>query len=1236
MGSEHRELIDEIFTEALRCRSAESRQEFLDRRCADLPDSVRDEIDELLSSDREASEIGFSRVARIDLAAPVPASAAEPSFVGPFRLLQKLGEGGMGVVYMAEQREPVQRNVAIKLIKPGMDSRHVVARFEAERQAISMMDHPNIAKVLEVGTTQAEQPYFVMELVKGIPITEYCDENQLSVRERLELFLPVCSAVQHAHLKGIVHRDLKPSNVLVAEYDNDAVPKVIDFGLAKAMEQRLTDKTLFTQFGQILGTIEYMSPEQAKLNQLDIDTRTDVYSLGVLLYELVTGSPPFDRTTLRQAAFDEMLRTIREVDPPTPSARVSTNVSFRQVSAKRSTEPKKLSSLIKGDLDSIVMKALDKERSRRYETSAALSDDIKRYLEDLPVSAARPSPIYLLKRFVRRNRIPVAIGTVISLALVVTSLMATLAWYSISQQARVIEVEKRRSQISQVKSLRAYASALFETQPVKSALLAEAAYELASAEELGDHAIGQAHGDLLSATMSIPGVPLPIEDQEVEALDISANGKWCIIRSKRQGLQVWALAGEQRSAPVLSREASTYCVYRNASQFCFPDKAGNLSHWDLSDDTLVERQEQYAHEDICAIGISADDRWLALAQRNGRLLIEDRKNPDLPPVVWKYPHVDNARYDLRFSPDGSWLMARVLGAEARDDVKRAKRTVHLWRVGQQSPDPLLIEHDDPVRLAVFAGPGQLITAVQREAYVWNLNAARANQVPRATIPSTAPGVFGLAAVGQRRVAVATGQLILHDVATSETRVLLGHNGHVRSVFVTSEGRYLVSGGEDTTVRVWDLSQEDPSEGHVVLRGLGGPVQRVVVDAGGQTVVAQSGQQIRAWSLSGDQVSASPFVLSAGSADANVTLRVAGFSASGNKVATGASDGTVRIWDLSDTFPVLQHSFGNSADVVFGLAWSENERFLVAAGNASDAVVWDLAEDEPADSPMYLSHHPEEQRTEDKKSCAIAPNGDWVMTGSKHDRKVRFWDMRTGSGPLKPIEFARHDGEIRETAISPNGRWVATAGADERVLLWDMKRAPARSPATLIGHQPGIFDIHFVNNDTLATADDAGLIRLWDCSSSPPSLNRVLGQGAGIWRLAMDEQRCIVVRFGVQRASLYDLTEEDPEERTIDISGFGQIKTLALSPSGKWLAAGGLHTVLLWDLTSDDIEGSRRVLWGHDGVVWALAFGPNDQWLVSGAEDGKAFVWPLVNVRLRSLTKRLTGRGLTEQERAKYF
>jgi tetratricopeptide (TPR) repeat protein len=341
---------------------------------------------------------------------------------GRYKLLEEIGHGGMGTVWAAEQTNPVRRKVALKLIKAGMDTRAVLARFEAERQALALMDHPNIAKVLDGGITESGRPYFVMEYVKGVPITEYCDATRLSVEERLNLFMQVCTALQHAHQKGIIHRDLKPSNILVAPYDDKPVPKVIDFGLAKAIHQSLTEKTLYTAHEMVLGTPLYMSPEQAQLNNLDVDTRADIYSLGVLLYELLTGTTPLERKRFKEAAWDEIRRLIREEEPPRPSMRLSSTDTLPSLATFRHTEPAKLKKLVRGELDWIVMKALEKDRTRRYETSNGLARDIQRYLKDEVVDARPPSPGYRIGKFVRRHK-----GQVIAAGLVLLALLAGIA-----------------------------------------------------------------------------------------------------------------------------------------------------------------------------------------------------------------------------------------------------------------------------------------------------------------------------------------------------------------------------------------------------------------------------------------------------------------------------------------------------------------------------------------------------------------------------------------------------------------------------------------------------------------------------------------------------------------------------------------------------------------------------------------------------------------------------------------
>src|SRR5262249_21869720 len=373
--------LESVFARAIEMESAEERAAFLGQACGGDPE-LRREVEKLVSDHFRAG--GFlEKPAAHGLATIEEAPVVERAgtVIGPYKLLEQLGEGGMGLVFVAEQQEPVRRRVALKVIKPGMDTRQVIARFEAERQALALMDHPNIAHVFDGGETASGLPYFVMELIRGVPITEFCDQNHLPIRARLGLFVDVCQAVQHAHQKGIIHRDLKPSNVLITVHDTTPVVKVIDFGVAKALGQELTDKTLFTGFAQMVGTPLYMSPEQAGQSGLDIDTRTDIYALGVLLYELLTGTTPFDKERLRAAGFDKMRQIIREEEPARPSARVSTlGQAAATVSANRQSDPKRLSQLFRGELDWVVMKALEKDRNRRYESASAFAADVQRYL----------------------------------------------------------------------------------------------------------------------------------------------------------------------------------------------------------------------------------------------------------------------------------------------------------------------------------------------------------------------------------------------------------------------------------------------------------------------------------------------------------------------------------------------------------------------------------------------------------------------------------------------------------------------------------------------------------------------------------------------------------------------------------------------------------------------------------------------------------------------------------------
>ena len=450
--SVNRDREEEIF-DAARELAAHDRAAYLAERCGQDA-NLRQRIEGMLEADAAAGAF-FKTHAALSSTVIVADNSLSPSIekpgdrIGRFKLLQQIGEGGMGLVYMAEQDQPVRRSVALKIIKLGMDTRQVVARFEAERQALAMMNHPHIAKVFDAGATDSGRPYFVMELVRGIPITEYCDKNRLPTRDRLDLFILVCQAVQHAHQKGVIHRDLKPSNILVTLNDGVPWPMVIDFGIAKATNQRLTEKTLFTDFAQMIGTPAYMSPEQAEMSKLDVDTRTDIYALGVLLYELLTGTTPFPSRELLNLGYQEMQRTIAQKEPPRLSTRLSTmaNEERTVVAKNRSVDGSALAKLFRGDLDWIVMKCLEKDRTRRYETANGLAADVQHYLSDEPVIACPPSAGYRLRTFVRRNKGPVLAGGIVLLALVVGIIGTTLGLIEAGRQRLV--VERQRNELAE-------------------------------------------------------------------------------------------------------------------------------------------------------------------------------------------------------------------------------------------------------------------------------------------------------------------------------------------------------------------------------------------------------------------------------------------------------------------------------------------------------------------------------------------------------------------------------------------------------------------------------------------------------------------------------------------------------------------------------------------------------------------------------------------------------------------
>jgi WD40 repeat protein/serine/threonine protein kinase len=1059
---------------------------------------VLQRVDALLKAHGESNQLldGDGLVPTEDIPRP---SERQGAVIGPYQLLEQIGEGGFGVVFLAEQTQPVRRKVALKVLKPGMDTRQVVARFEAERQALAIMDHPNIAKVLDGGATPSGRPYFVMELVKGAPITDFCDTNHLTPRQRLKLFVSVCQAVQHAHHKGIIHRDLKPSNVLVTVHDTTPVPKVIDFGVAKALGQELTDRTLFTGVTQVVGTPLYMSPEQAGQSGLDIDTRSDIYSLGVLLYELLTGTTPFDKERFKEAAYDEIRRIIREEEPARPSTRVSTlGQAAATVSANRQSDPSRLASCLRGELDWVVMKALEKDRNRRYETANGFAMDVQRYLADESVQACPPSAWYRFRKFARRNKAALVTASVVALVVSVAVAVSTALVWRANQDLRrevyfqrITVAHRELSTGNTAAALRAlencpedlrgwewhYLMRLLKVEPL---VIRDKTEVIGVAFSPDGEQLASAGGDgVVRIRNSRTGEvvqEIPAHKKAACSVAFHPGGRH-LASSGADGLvKVWDLATTQEvfggRCDALRKFAAAYTV-----AFSPPDgrhlaagSGGTVTLWDWKNRQPLHTFTGHGHNSI-PVAFSHDGRQLATGGgRQGQSIWDTETGKLLR--TWPAHHLVISA--LAFSPDGGRLATasvdrsvklwdtttgelvqnflhtgNVLGVAFSLDGRRLAstgedKTVRIWDVTTGREVLGLRGHTDSCGCVVFSPDGRRLASASLDGTirVWDATPLRRDEGQETTFAHHGDEVRSVAVSpdGEKIVSAGHGGLLkVWDAATGQRIVEIpGHTDLVFCVAWHPDSQRIATAGSDgprKAVKVWDARS---GRKHLDIQSGGEtfavPFQAVAFSPGPEGRYLLTGNQNGAVQVWDARTG--DLVRTLGTHDREVRCVV--FSPDGKHLASASGDGLVKLWDATrldkEQEPRLPPLRARAPVPSLCVAFSPDSQCLAAGGTGNTVKIWDV---QAGKELQTLRGH-----NGDVYAVAFSPNGNgrWIASGGE-DSRVKIWDSRTGE---EVLTFRGHTGLVSSLAFSRNGRRLYSGSRDTTVKAWDLtqlSRAP---------------------------------------------------------------------------------------------------------------------------------------------------------------------------------------------------